>query len=53
MNQTKVCTICNVEKELTEFNEQSGGKTYRNECKACWKVKNRVYYIQNKGKMLM
>ena len=44
----KVCTQCNVEKEVTEFHKQKGGKYgVRGDCKACLKK----YYENNREKV--
>lgn len=43
--ETKVCKICNQEKEITEFKlKKNKGKEYRlNFCKVCEKIKNNDY----------
>ncbi len=49
---TQECTKCLQEKELTEFNQQSGAKTgYKYVCKQCIKEYNTARYNKNKSKI--
>lgn len=48
MNQTKICTTCNIEKELSEFHKQKTGKFgVRGECKICMNSRNKQWRESN------
>lgn len=51
---TKVCKICNIEKDINEFQKIREGN-YRNDCKKCHsnslKEYRHEYYLKNKGKI--
>lgn len=58
-NQTKICTRCNEEKPLDQFNNyekvnKKGEKYiyYNSQCKECIKLKDKLYYEKNKEKIL-
>jgi len=49
---SKVCTKCEIEKNLEEFHNRKDSKDgYRNECKTCRKQKEQKYYINNAEKI--
>lgn len=49
----KKCTVCKLEKELTEFNKKAGRKDgLQSECRECGKVRSRKRYEENKVKMV-
>lgn len=49
MNQTKICSKCNIEKEVTEFNKAKLGKYgVRAECKVCFAERKRQWQQKNK-----
>jgi len=51
--QTKICTTCTIEKELTEFRIINEVKqTYRGGCKACASEKMKQHYEANKVERL-
>jgi len=39
--ETKICKICNVEKNLTEFHYRKDNQKYRTECKSCFYEKQK------------
>jgi hypothetical protein len=41
--ESKICSICNVEKPITEFYKLNK-KYYHARCKICYKVKQYTYY---------
>lgn len=48
----KVCTICNTEKSLTEFNKRSTSKDgYQNICRICNSIAGKKHYENNKDKI--
>jgi hypothetical protein len=48
----KVCTKCNIEKELLEFNNQKLGKQgKRSYCKLCQSIMKKEYVVINKEKL--
>ncbi len=53
METTKICTKCNKEKPISEFNN---GKIYHDgktpSCKLCIKEAKQLYYLKNKNKVL-
>ena len=51
--ETKICTECGVEKELSEYYKQRRGKNYahRAKCKICMLEEHRIYVKENKDKM--
>jgi hypothetical protein len=50
--QTKICTQCEIEKEISEFNNQKLGKFgVTSVCKSCKKLNNRNKYLLNKNKI--
>lgn len=47
----KICTICNIEKPLTEFHVRNLSKgTYQSTCKSCRKTIDKEYYNKDKSK---
>jgi hypothetical protein len=48
-NMTKICKVCNLEKDILDFNKQKGQVTYR--CKKCLSEYNKKYYKQNQDKI--
>lgn len=49
MNQNKICSICNVDKSITEY-YKSGKTTYRSMCKDCYnsqKNERRKNYVKS------
>lgn len=44
----KICTICNQEKDLSEFYQRKKSKYYSSECKECTKTAARKYRADNK-----
>lgn len=49
MNQTKICSKCNIEKELSEFYKSKTGKYgVRSSCKLCYAENEKCYYQKNK-----
>jgi hypothetical protein len=52
MNTTKICTKCNIEKSIEEFNN---GKIYKDgktpSCKLCIKESKQLHYLKNKTKI--
>jgi hypothetical protein len=49
MNYTKVCTVCQVEKEIKEFAKQYNRPAFR--CKECLSEYNKKYYKENKQRL--
>jgi hypothetical protein len=51
---TKTCTKCGIEKEITEystnFNKKWGQSYLRSNCKACDNARSRQYHADNKAK---
>ena len=43
MDVTKICSKCKNEKELSEFNFRKDTQRYRNQCRDCIKLINKVY----------
>lgn len=53
MNQTKICTKCNIENELIEFNKAKRGKFgVRSNCKSCQSIIKHKWDTENKDKIL-
>ncbi|MFD0586453.1 hypothetical protein ACFQZE_00455 [Paenibacillus sp. GCM10027627] len=50
--QTKICTKCNLEKTLREFNYSYSVKRFRSECKQCGKEIRHNYAVNNEIKRL-
>lgn len=49
----KVCTVCKLEKELTQFSKCAAAKDgLSRTCKACVAIASRVYYLKNKSVLL-
>ncbi len=49
----KICSICKIKKEKTDFNKKSGKKDgLQSDCKECSKKRCKAYYNKNKPKML-
>ena len=49
MNQTKICTKCNLEKSLTQFNKQSSQHDgLAHQCRECAKEWHKQHYQKNK-----
>lgn len=44
---TKICTKCNIEKELSEFHFRKDNNKYRNECKSCWAERKKAWRQAN------
>ena len=44
----KRCSKCDIEKELSEFNFRKDTQRYRNQCRDCIKLINKVYQTMNK-----
>lgn len=54
MNQTKICSKCNIEKEITEFHSQARGKYgVRAECKICTHSRNKKWVDENPTKIAL
>ena len=54
MSETKICTMCKIEKELIEFNKNhlsKDGLTTR--CKGCLRITKQIHYTKNKEKVLL
>ena len=50
VNQMKICTICNIEKELSLFNKRKAAKDgHTPSCKECAKISSAKYYKNNKS----
>jgi hypothetical protein len=50
----KVCSKCEIEKELIFFNKRKDSKDgYRNDCKECYKNRSEIYYEKNKENLLL
>jgi hypothetical protein len=50
--ETKVCSKCNIEKELVEFNKQKQGKYgVRGHCRECQRKETKKYKFNNKKKI--
>lgn len=48
----KRCSKCNIEKELTEFYKNKGGKDgLRSNCKSCENERSKKYFKQNRGRV--
>lgn len=45
--ETKVCKICTVEKQLSEYYFRNDSKTYRPECKECHLKQKKKYNKEN------
>ncbi|MCX6711636.1 MAG: endonuclease VII domain-containing protein [Candidatus Woesearchaeota archaeon] len=49
--QTKICTTCDIEKEICEFHKCKGGKFgVRCDCIDCVRIKRKIYLEKNKDK---
>jgi hypothetical protein len=48
---TKICTKCNVEKELSDFYSARNKSGYRSKCKACLATENKKYRKHNSDKI--
>jgi hypothetical protein len=46
--ETKICTTCNFEKNITEFEFRNDRNKYKTKCKICVKIKNDEYREKNK-----
>lgn len=44
----KLCSSCNKEKSLSEFNKKSGKKNHQPYCRLCDNERSRKYYADNK-----
>lgn len=50
---TKICSRCNIEKEILEFgNDKRNNDGYRSECKKCHNIDNSIYRRNNHKKVL-
>jgi 5-methylcytosine-specific restriction endonuclease McrA len=50
--KTKTCIICNIEKELTEFNKNKKSKDgCQSQCRTCSKICKKQYYELNKKRI--
>lgn len=47
MDLNKICTKCNIEKELNCFSKRGRGGQLRSDCKECQNLYNRVKYLEN------
>lgn len=50
MTETKICSICNIEKDVTDFHKKRNGRTHR--CKSCEKAYQLNYYKKNRDKRI-
>ena len=51
--ETKICKICNIEKNVLDFYKRPDGKNnLRNECKICLNKNNQKWHLNNKTKIL-
>lgn len=51
--KSKICSKCNIEKPILEFNKHSGQKSgLRPDCKDCYKVIRKQHYELNKSQIL-
>jgi hypothetical protein len=49
----KVCCICHIEKDISEFSKMSRNKDgHRGQCKSCLKELSSVYYVKNRDDIL-
>ena len=48
--KAKTCTKCEIEKELSKFYKD--GTKFRSQCKVCYKLQKKQYYIQNTEKII-
>lgn len=47
----KICTICNLNKDISEFNKNERRKdNLQNICRLCSNLRSKYYYKNNKGK---
>lgn len=46
--KSKICTKCNIKKELSEFYFRKDTNRYRNECKECHILQKKEYFLLNK-----
>ena len=44
----KICSMCNLEKNFSEFNKKSGKKNHQPYCRDCDNKKSREYYAANR-----
>lgn len=51
LNDSKICSICNITKTLDNFFQAKCKGTIRAECKECARNKRKVYYENNKKKI--
>lgn len=49
MNKTKVCNVCQIEKDIKEFAKHKNKPSYR--CKKCLSEYNKTYYQKNQEKL--
>jgi len=49
MSHTKICNVCKVEKEITEFSKHKNKPSYR--CKQCLSEYNKRYYQKNQERL--
>jgi len=51
----RICNICNIEKDITEYNLRKEGKYKYKYCKSCFSIKrkasSKIYYEKNKEKL--
>mgnify|MGYP001055801947 CR=1 FL=1 len=52
METTKICIMCNCEKEINQFQFRNDTQKYRNSCIECEKKRYSNYYDKNKNKIL-
>lgn len=51
--KTLICSNCGIEKDIEHFYKRNNTKTgYRKECKQCMAIKYKVYYDNNKEKII-
>lgn len=49
--ETKVCTICKQEKDISHFHFRKDNGKYREQCIECRKEQNKIYRIKNQDKI--
>ncbi len=45
--KTKICTKCEIEKDINEFKIRTDNKLRRNQCNQCQAIQRKQYYIEN------
>jgi superoxide dismutase len=45
--ETKVCNVCNIEKQILNFYFRKDKNFYINQCNDCVKERKRIHYAQN------